>query len=254
MMSNNKKSDPYDDINNFVDFVMMTCDHTHVEILLHISSGGGYAWKFEEIYSKIKSLKEKGYIITALIDNICASGGYMMACACNKIYASELAKIGSIGVISTGLNYYELAEKMGITHKTFTTGAYKDPYPSGEKITEENEQKMNALMEDTFKEFKNLVSESRNLTDIELEDVCSAKVWYGNEALQRKLIDETFISSTSFIDTLAINSEIYFVMPKQHKQNLGMLGNLLQIESAFNKFNKISSLGDFSKKIENITL
>lgn len=210
---------PYKGLKDFVEIIDKVYNPYDFEILLHISSPGGVAFKFEELHCHLKKLTKKGFIITALVDDICASGGYMLASACNKIIASPYAKIGSVGVICTAVNYHELSQKLGLTQKTFKTGKYKGSFPTGEKITKEDEDRMDELIKETLKIFAEMVKQGRNLSDEEMEIILSAKVWCGEEALEKKLIDTIELPS-DYLNNLLSNSEIYIVNQKQTNKSL----------------------------------
>lgn len=213
------KSDPFVDLKDFVKIVYDTYEPSEVEILLNISSPGGYAYKFEEIYSHVNRLKEKGFIITAIIDNFCASGGYMLASACNKIVASPYSQIGSVGVICTAYNWYELSQKIGITQKTFKSGSDKEGFPTGDPITNEDLERMQNRLEDTLRIFKQMVQKSRNLTDEEITEILTAKIWYGNDALIKKLVDVVSLS-LDYYDSLLLDGEIYIITSEPEKKHL----------------------------------
>lgn len=222
------KSDPYVNLKDFAKIVYDVYDPSDVEILLHISSPGGYAYKFEEIYSYIDRLKKKGFVITAVIDDFCASGGYMLASACSKIVASPYSQIGSVGVICTAFNWHDLSKKIGVTQKTFKTGSDKEGFPSGDEITQEDIDRMQNRINDTLKIFKGMVQRARNLTDQEMEEILTAKVWYGEEAMNKKLID-TVSLSLDYFSGLSANGDIYLVTCEPQKKTL--LNGLMRLVS-----------------------
>ena len=93
------KSNPFQDLFDFINFVMINGNSEKDTVIIRINSPGGYAFQFEEAYTKLNKLKKKGFSVIAIVDSICASGGYMLACACNKIIVAETSLIGSVGVI-----------------------------------------------------------------------------------------------------------------------------------------------------------
>lgn len=237
------KLDPYNDLKEFTKIIYNSYDPSDLEILLYISSPGGIAYKFEEVYSYVDRLRKKGFIITAIVDDFCASGGYMLASACNKIIAAPCAQIGSVGVICTAFNYHELTKKIGIAQKTFKTGKDKEGFPSGEEFTEEDVQRMNEKLHDTLKIFGRMVKNARNLTDEEMGEILTAKVWYAEDALSKKLIDKISLSVDYYSDLLT-NGDIYVVIPEPQKKSLlnGLL-KLSAIPEIFNKFTDDNKLG-----------
>jgi signal peptide peptidase SppA len=188
-------------------------------------SPGGSAVKYMQSYSHIQRLKNRGYEVIALAGSLCASGGYMLALACDKIICEPYSSIGSVGVITAGVNCHELFKKVGITYKTFSTGKCKSPYPLGDEITEENIAVMQQYLTSTQEIFKNMVAKARNLTNEELEEILTANVWYGEDAKRLKLVDEIMMSE-DYIEMLIKNKNIVFNVNKIYKPK-GFVDSLL---------------------------
>jgi serine protease SohB len=184
----NKQSDEFDNLVKFVNLILRIGDNSKDEVIIIISSPGGYAFEFEEAYTQLSRLKKNGFKTVALIDKICASGGYMLACACDRIICSETSMIGSIGVIGQTLNYKELADKLGVKFFRFTTGKYKGGFPNSTEYTEEDIELTKEEIDKTLEVFKSIVIKARE--GINIESILSAKVWYGVKALENKLVDE----------------------------------------------------------------
>ena len=100
-------------------------DNIDYTLILHISSPGGSAMEFEKLYDKLQDLRKKSVKIIAIIDDVCASGGYMLACACDEIYATTNSSIGSIGVYTTHFNAKGLGDKIGIAEIKLKTSNAK---------------------------------------------------------------------------------------------------------------------------------
>jgi len=198
-----------------------TTDYT---LILHISSPGGSALDFEKLYDKLMDLRKKNITIIGIIDDVCASGGYMLACACNKIYSTQNANIGSIGVYTTHLNAKGFGEKIGIEEIKFKTSNAKGGLSVFGEITEEEKQNVNDMIDYTFTNFKNIVIKGRPNIDIDL--VSNAKVWYGEDAYKMKLVDE-IISYNEFIHKLLNSGEMYIVSLNKKKEKKSILQNLL---------------------------
>jgi signal peptide peptidase SppA len=255
-MPNRQKNDPFNDLESFVNVVLKTCNPYEFEILLHISSPGGIAYQFECAYTNLLRLKKKGFNVTILIDDICASGGYMLACAGNKIVASPYSKIGSIGVIASYPNYYGLATKIGIDNLTFKTGKYKGGFPCGTQYTDENIENENELIGEIFNDFKNIVLSAR--PDVDIEKVFTGRVWPGIKAKELNLIDD-LSTSHDYLDELSIANEIYLVVNKPDKKNTGLIDIFFEslsckIAATFQQFYKSSQFANINTKtmLENI--
>jgi signal peptide peptidase SppA len=207
----------FENFESFISYVIHHFDSKTTHVLVRISSPGGAAYKFEKLYSAIKRLKKYGFETTAFIDDICASGGYMIACAFDKIVATETSQIGSIGVTTSHINYKELLDILGIKEKTFGTGKYKgqNNFNGGNDI-----EKQYTLIEEsldyTLQMFLKIVSTRPN---INLTHVKSAKMWYGQDAYKLNLIDEIghiddYLYELSQYET----NRIYYVVTYKQKE------------------------------------
>ncbi len=202
----NSQLSEFEMLEEFVNYVIKTFPnkYSQIEIILKISSPGGYAYEFEHAYLNLMRLRKKGVSITGLVDKIAASGGYMLASACNKIVCSKYAIIGSIGVIAQLHNWSGLSKKIGLEEKTFTTGSHKNPFPIGSDYDEADVERMNENIQNTFTVFKNIVSESRKFTPEQLEQIYMAKTFYGYKALELNMVDQISLS-TDYLDDLVLN-------------------------------------------------
>lgn len=97
-------------------------------VLLNINSPGGSAIDSDSIYNLIKNYKATYKVpVYTFVDGLCASGGLYIACASDKIYASDASIIGSVGVlVPSVLNFYNLLTNLGIQSKTLSAGKDKD--------------------------------------------------------------------------------------------------------------------------------
>lgn len=207
----------FENFESFISYVIHNFNPTVTHVLVRISSPGGAAYKFEKLYSAIKRLKRYGFKTTAFIDDICASGGYMIACAFDKIVATETSQLGSIGVTTSHINYKELFDMLGIKEKTFGTGKYKgqNNFNGGDDL-----KKQYALIEEsleyTLQMFLNIVSTRPN---INLTHVKSAKIWYGQDAYNLNLIDEIgHIDDYLYELSLYEKNRIYYVVSYKEKE------------------------------------
>lgn len=216
-------NDPYTNMERFIG-IINTIDDPAQKILLHISSPGGFAYKFEKIYDKLVELRLKGHEIIALVDDYCASGGYMVACGCNKIICSENAKIGSIGVISSCFNASELASKYGIVQETFKSNENKGGIPLLGKYTDLDRDRVQDDLMYIFNNFKKIVARERPNANI--DEVATAKVWYGADALNIKLVD-LINGPDEYMRSLKPAANIYIASFKNKKKEESFLKRML---------------------------
>ena len=233
-------NDEFIKIHEFFNILISANIADTTDIILHISSPGGTASDFEKLYTRIKSLRALNYDFTALVDGYCCSGGYMIACACNRIVASETAQIGSIGVFAIMPNFKEISDKIGIKAKTFKTTANKS-YPMFEDSTEDDDKNIQDHIEYTFKYFKEIIISNR--PSVKIDEVANAKVWYGRDALNLNLID-TIASKDIFISDIAKSSELLIAtmsIVSDKSKGLNNLGTIDIIKKVVSLFKKLFS-------------
>ena len=199
----------FSQLEKFIDYVDLNAD-TSDTVIIRIKSPGGLAYMFEEAYTKLHRLKARGLNVIASVDSMCASGGYMVACACKKIVASKTALIGSIGVIMQAMNYKDLADKIGLKFLTFASSEHKGAFPGGTEYTEEDIAKANSEISKTMDMFSDIVKSNRTVS----EDVFTAKVWYAEEAKRLGLVDD-ICTYNDLISSLG-TSDIYICASEEH--------------------------------------
>jgi len=222
------ESDEFDELEQFVNIIIKSFENKYdkVAIILKISSPGGSAFKFEHAYLNLKRLKNKKIELVGVVDKMAASGGYMLAMACDKIISSEYATIGSIGVIAQIYNWSELNKKVGLEEKTFTTGSHKNPFPLGTPYTQDDTDRMTELVGETFEIFKNIVFKTnRNFTDEQKEQIMKAKTFQGYQAIKLGLVDKIQISY-EYLDELEKLGHNIWICKKESEQK-SILNSLL---------------------------
>jgi protease-4 len=161
-------------------------------ILLVINSPGGGVNDSDIIYRLVKQYKENYKIpIFAYVNGLCASGGYYIACATDKIYASHVSLIGSIGVLSWPpfVNLVDTMEKVGMKALTLTAGKGKDelnPFRTWQPDEQKNNQ---ALLDYFYTRFVDIVATDRKIDKEILVHECGAKVYPAPQAHALGFID-----------------------------------------------------------------
>ena len=160
-------------------------------VALQINSPGGSPVQSSLIFKRIRSLaEEKDVPVIAFAEDAAASGGYLLACAADEIFADESSIIGSIGVVSSGFGFVELLEKLGIERRVYTAGKSKamlDPFKE-EKV--EDVTRLKELQEDVHDTFKSIVKSRRGgRIVVSDEEVYTGAFWTGRRANEMGLID-----------------------------------------------------------------
>lgn len=160
-------------------------------IIFRINSPGGSPVQSDYIYNIIRHYSKRYPKIKtyAVCVDICASGGYYIAAAADKIYANPSSMIGSIGVLYNGFGFTDILQKVGVTRRLQTAGVNKgflDPF-SPEKP--EQKEFLQTLLNDVHEQFISKVKEGRG-DRLKIDDLTfSGLFWTGQQALDRGLID-----------------------------------------------------------------
>jgi serine protease SohB len=157
------------------------------EVLVRLESPGGAAHAYGFASSQLDRIRKAGIKLTIAVDKVAASGGYMMACVGDEIIAAPFAIIGSIGVVSEFLNFYDILKSLGVNYQQYTAGKYKRTISPLGKITEEGEMKFKEGLNDMYALFKEHVSRHRPKLDIEA--VATGEHWSAIKAIDFGLVD-----------------------------------------------------------------
>ena len=161
-------------------------------VAITINSPGGSPVQSHLIYKFIREMAKKNKKkVIIFTEDVAASGGYLIACSGDEIYANSSSIIGSIGVIYSSFGFKDLIQKIGVQRRVYTAGKNKstlDPFLDEKK---EDIERLKNIQLDLHKDFINVVEKSRGLklkkSDLEL---FSGEFWSGSKAKDLGLIDE----------------------------------------------------------------
>ncbi|MDC0043470.1 S49 family peptidase [Candidatus Pelagibacter sp.] len=215
-------------------------------IAISINSPGGSPVQSHLIYKFIrdKAKKNKKKVIV-FAEDVAASGGYLIACAGDEIYANSSSIIGSIGVIYSSFGFTELIKKIGVERRVHTAGKNKstlDPF-----LDEKNEdiERLKNIQLDLHEDFIRVVEESRgtklNKSEIEL---FSGEFWSGSKAKKLGLIDgignANEILREKFGDDVIIKkfekSKSWFAKKLASSNQMDQLINILEERSIWQRY------------------
>ena len=208
------------------------------EIILRLESRGGTVIGYGLCAAQLQRLREAKIKVTACVDKVAASGGYMMACVADKIISAPFAVIGSIGVVAAIPNFHKILKKNDIDYELHTAGEFKRTITTFGETTEEGRKKFKEDLEDIHTLFKNHVSKFR--PELDISKIATGEVWEGIEALEVGLVDELKTSDEYILD-FAKKHDVYSIT-YEIKEN---------ISDKFNKFlkllikNSLSSIEDY---------
>lgn len=189
-------------------------------IILHIDSPGGAVFDSDNIYRALMAYKEAFKVpIYTYTSGLCASGGYYIACASDKIFSSPIAIVGSVGVVmGPHFNVYELMEKHGITATVVTDGKNKVKFPMFTKLPEGKDRTASyddfiQISNEFYNRFVDIVVGARNskgLTKPNLINNLGAQVYTGPTAQKLGYIDNGNSSYKEALQELAKVANIDF--------------------------------------------
>lgn len=175
----------------WIDLLDSIEDNPNIKALvIRMNSPGGTVAATQEVYNKIKRLREKGKIVLVSMGDIAASGAYYIASAADYIVANPGTLTGSIGVIMSGMDLSELFKKFGVGFNVIKSGKNKDIMSSYRKMTPEEYQLLENVVMDTYDQFFKAVSQGRKIKPEDLKPLADGSIFTGRQALKNKLVDE----------------------------------------------------------------
>jgi serine protease SohB len=184
------------------------------QVLVRLENSGGTVHEHGFAASQLTRLKRGGLKVLIAVDKVAASGGYLMACVADRLYAAPFAIVGSIGVLAQLPNFHRLLEEKGVDYEQIMAGRYKRTLTVFGKNTDEGRAKLQQEVEDIHELFKNQIREHRPQVDV--ESVATGEHWYGIRALELKLVDELKTSDDLLLDA-AKDFDLYHLTYKRRR-------------------------------------
>ena len=161
-------------------------------VAISINSPGGSPVQSHLIYSYIrKQAKKNKKKVLVFAEDVAASGGYLIACAGDEIYANSSSIIGSIGVIYSSFGLQELIKKAGIQRRIYTAGKNKSTLDLFVEEKQEDVERLKKIQLDLHSDFIKVVEDSRStkLKKDKNPDLFTGEFWSGSKAKELGLID-----------------------------------------------------------------
>lgn len=176
-------------------------------IILRINSPGGSPVQAGYINDEIKRLKEKHpeVPVYAVISDICASGGYYIAAAADKIYANKASIVGSIGVVMAGFGFVDAIEKLGVERRMLHAGESKGFMDPFQPLKQDETEHVQGLLAEVHQQFIDVVKDGRGEKLVDDEKLFSGLIWSGEEGVKLGLVDE--LASASKVARDVIGAE-----------------------------------------------
>jgi protease-4 len=176
-------------------------------VILKINSPGGSPVQAGYVNDEVRRLRSKypDTPVYAVVEDLCASGGYYIAVSADKIYVDKASLVGSIGVIMGGFGFVGALDKLGIERRAYTAGENKDfldPFvPENPKHRAHAQQMLGEIHE----QFIKVVRQGRGTRLKETPDTFSGLVWTGEKSIELGLADA--LGSTEYVAREVIKAE-----------------------------------------------
>ena len=219
---------------------VLTMAGANDEVVICLESPGGMVHSYGLAASQMMRIRNKGIPLTAIVDRVAASGGYLMAAVANKILAAPFAVIGSIGVVAQIPNLHRLLKKNDVDVEVLTAGKYKRTLTLLGENTDEGREKFREELEDVHALFQEFVAENR--PELDIEAVATGEAWYGKRALELNLVDG-LATSDEYLIELCETRDVFEVTWEETKK---------PIDRVLDKFNgmldRVSHVLEFVRK------
>jgi protease-4 len=159
-------------------------------VLLRVNSPGGSAFASDLIWRKIRELDTEKPVVASM-GGVAASGGYYIAMAARKVYATTGTLTGSIGVVGGKFSLAGTYEKLGITKESIGRGAFSDLFSESRLFSPTERQLIDEQMRVVYEDFLSKAATSRNMTRDQVHELAQGRVWTGADAKSAGLIDGT---------------------------------------------------------------
>lgn len=204
-------------------------------IVLAINSPGGGVYESDQIYQKLTDLKARyPKPLVVYMGSMAASGGYYISMPADRIIANKYTMTGSIGVIMETYNYSQLAEKVGIQEVIFKSGKNKDILNPMREITAEEKQIMQAMIDEYYGYFVDIVSQGRKMDRQTVLKVADGRVYTATQAKALGLIDQISDLDGAISEAAKMINETNPKVIQYKNENLFNLNSLLSLSTQFN--------------------
>jgi protease-4 len=176
-------------------------------VVVRINSPGGSPVQAHTIYEEMRRLRQK-YPQTplyAVIEDVCASGGYYVAVGADRIYVGKASIVGSIGVLMNGFGFTGLMDKLGIERRLVTAGENKGMLDPFSPLDPKDKEYIKTLMGEVHQQFVGVVREGRGKRLKDAPEIFSGLIWTGQRSVDLGLADG--IGSLEYVAREVIKAE-----------------------------------------------
>lgn len=186
--------------------------HPGDSVLVRLESPGGVVHGYGLAAAQMERLRDAGLHVTAAVDMVAASGGYMMAAVANHIIAAPFAVVGSIGVVAQIPNFYKWLQRREVDVELVTAGRHKRTLTMFGENTEEGREQMKSELQEVHELFQAVVAKYR--PQLDMAEVASGRAWYGASARTLGLVD-ALETSDAWLARAMADSDVYALRWRQ---------------------------------------
>jgi len=160
-------------------------------VVVRCNSPGGSPVQAQTIYDEMRRLRKQypDIPLYAVVEDVCASGGYFVAVGADRIYVAKASVVGSIGVLMNGFGFTGLMEKLGVERRLITAGENKAMLDPFSPVDEKDVAHLKQLMADIHQQFIGVVKEGRGKRLKEAPEIFSGLIWTGQKSVELGLAD-----------------------------------------------------------------
>lgn len=169
----------------------LTADSGNKGILLYMNTGGGGIYESDEVYRALMTYREEtGRPVWAYMATSCASGGYYICMAAERLIANYNTTTGSIGVYITLVDSSAMYEGMGVKTILIRSGDNKGIGVEGTVITTEQQAVYQSMVDESYERFVELVMDGRGMKEAKVRELADGRPYTAAQALENGLVDE----------------------------------------------------------------
>lgn len=213
-------------------------------VVIRIDSPGGGVAASQEIFEEVKKLKATKPVVVSM-GSMAASGGYYIACAADKIYASAGTVTGSIGVIMESFGLQNLLQLVQLESRVLKSGTFKDVGSPMREMTPDEKAYLQQILDNMYQQFTKAVAEQRGFSEEQIQMIAEGKVYTGQQAVEVGLVDSlgTLYDAIAGAKKLAgLPDDAHVLWPRDEDMPFDWIASSLGIKKWIQGFLKQSTL------------
>ena len=171
------------------DIIRFKEDSSMRAVILRINSPGGGVGPTQEIFREVVKLKEKKKVFVSM-GTSCASGGYYIASAADRLFANPSTITGSIGVIMQLMIVEDVLKKVGVKSNVIKAGIFKDAGSPFRDMTTAERAYMEGVVGDIYEQFIKDIATGRKMSVEEVREIAQGRMYTGAQAMRIGLVDD----------------------------------------------------------------